>query len=421
MSKRKQEEKADEEKKRYCCEFEGCTKSFKDRRDFTEHTYTHTGEKPFSCDFPGCNHRTAKHSNLISHKRRHTGEKPFKCKYCNHTFSGSGNLKTHERTHTKIKPFICDFPECKYASTQSGALTIHQRTHTGLKPFICQFPKCTYACTNCGDLARHICIHNGKKDFECDFKDCGAVFVQSGQLRKHKMIHDGTFTHFCGECGWNFRSLSDMNDHIERRHSGKIVTFEKKEEKVIFELFTEHKISFDREVLIDFCDLSKDKKRAFVDFIIQTANGILIFEVDERMHNANSLKTLDSKDPLLRCEEDEYNGYKISCEQRRMLEVIASLRMNEQYTNVPIAFFRYNPHSFKIDGVKQDLNQSTRNTCILKFIEDWNNAENTIQNFSIHYCCYDSYSLPDGGKKRCFVWDHVDFSDQLQDCVYCVA
>lgn len=88
-------------KRRYVCTYENCTKSYGKSSHLRSHLTWHTGIKPFVCKEPCCGKGFTRSDELNRHIRTHTGEKPFECVQCTKKFSRSDHLTKHLATHTK--------------------------------------------------------------------------------------------------------------------------------------------------------------------------------------------------------------------------------------------------------------------------------------------------------------------------------
>ena len=88
-------------KRRYVCPYENCTKSYGKSSHLRSHLTWHTGIKPFVCKEAGCGKGFTRSDELNRHIRTHTGEKPFECVQCTKKFSRSDHLTKHLATHTK--------------------------------------------------------------------------------------------------------------------------------------------------------------------------------------------------------------------------------------------------------------------------------------------------------------------------------
>ncbi|XP_037810840.1 zinc finger protein 236-like [Lucilia sericata] len=88
-------------KRRYACPYENCTKSYGKSSHLRSHLTWHTGIKPFVCKEPGCGKGFTRSDELNRHIRTHTGEKPFECAQCTKKFSRSDHLTKHLATHSK--------------------------------------------------------------------------------------------------------------------------------------------------------------------------------------------------------------------------------------------------------------------------------------------------------------------------------
>uniref|UniRef100_A0A1A7X6F2 C2H2-type domain-containing protein n=1 Tax=Iconisemion striatum TaxID=60296 RepID=A0A1A7X6F2_9TELE len=124
--------------------------------------------------------------HLVEHMNTsHPGHKAFQCNECHKEFNRKHHLTLHLRVHTGEKPYICPF--CGRSFTQNSSLTVHLRRHTGEKP---------YHCDTCGKMVSHskhlkLCLFRSK--------------VTTGTTEK---------PFWCGKCGKTFRSISELNMHI---------------------------------------------------------------------------------------------------------------------------------------------------------------------------------------------------------------
>jgi hypothetical protein len=205
------------------------------------------------------------------------------------------------------------------------------------------------------------------------------------------MIHEGVYKHACGECGSLKRTDQALRLHVTALHSGTAKSYKKKEETRISHLLLEHGFAFDANTCVDFCQDADKKQRAYIDFAIQTTDGrsIIILEVDEHSRSLGNLKTeAEVGGRPIRCDDgtDAWR-YSVTCEQRRMLEIVAAMRKAGEER--PITFLRYNCHNFKIDGQRYLLDQEAREAMLVDFINSWE----THQEFSIVCAFYDAYHL----------------------------
>ena len=108
-------------KKPWSCDFDGCTKSFKNKGDLQTHKRMHDENNPFKCK--DCGQSFRKNAQLIIHMRSHTGEKPFVCEECTQAFATAGNLKTHIKKHSEALPFQCE--SCPQLFKHNKDLKLH--------------------------------------------------------------------------------------------------------------------------------------------------------------------------------------------------------------------------------------------------------------------------------------------------------
>ncbi len=116
-------------------------------------------------------------------------------------------------------------------------------------------------------------------------------------------------------------------------------------------------------IKIEIYDKSIDtictKKRP--DFVIQGLYRTIVIEVDEFQH--------------IRYTDD--------CECKRMVDIYQSVGENT-------TFIRYNPDSFTINGIKQDISQQEKEEKLLSWINTLKKRETTIP-LSVVYLFYDEY------------------------------
>jgi hypothetical protein len=477
--KNKIEEIDEISKATFICTFLGCNMKFEASYQLMIHHLTHPGDTEFKCNFKECKEKFVLFNELQAHFSVHFSNPPYNCETCHKACDDRAGLLVHRRSHTKEKPFICTTCNAKFS--QVNALIIHVKRHMELKTFVCSVKECEMKFVTRNELLNHSVIRHKLYQlkvllFTCEFKDCGLNFVTQSNLSSHQRIHlkyrtfkctfgscqmkfmwihalnrheemhenerkyicycgkrfnikslltahqkvhCDTFQYHCTECGYPFRAKRNLQRHIDSMHSGKVKLYEKKDETRIADLLTRNGIPFDHNTVIDYCASSNSKHRAFPDFTIQRARGIIILEVDQHAHYNRNLKTDDQIYPLteVKCEDDTL-PYSVSCEQSRMCEIVAALRLSGE--DRCIAFLRYNHDNYKINGIFGSASKEEREATLIHFIHNWGDIETSEHlDFEIHYSYYDSYTLSDG-TQRCTIWDHKDYSEQLKSCVFIV-
>ena len=143
--------------------------------------------------------------------------------------------------------------------------------------------------------------------------------------------------------------------HISRYHTRKGQVRIKKEEARILTLLKKADIPFKEQHMIDFKCIgpNRDGDRAWIDFLVEIKDndgkmvGFVFLEVDEHQHE----------------------WYSLRCENRRMMDVHASLVL--EGNTFPVAFVRYNPNVFYIDGVRQKYQIKRRERDLLKLLRSF--------------------------------------------------
>lgn len=92
--KKEKKKNADTSEKKYECQFEGCGKKFKRKKNLNCHKRIHTDDAYVCGD---CGKLFARKGNFEQHKLIHLTQRPFKCKYCPKGFNQKHCLVTHTR------------------------------------------------------------------------------------------------------------------------------------------------------------------------------------------------------------------------------------------------------------------------------------------------------------------------------------
>ncbi len=343
----------------YLCDFAHCNFAAFTSGSLDVHKRTHSGDRPYKCDFEGCDFAASQGGTLIAHKRIHTGAKPFKCDFagCVYVANQSSALQVHRRTHTGVKPYQCEVDGCDYVATVSNHLTAHSRTHTGERPYKCKFDGCTYAAAASGPLVEHERIHTGERPFKCDFHGCSYASARWMTLVLHKRTHTGEKPYTCDfeGCDYTCARSDHLTGHHFYHHTREGNVRMKQEEARILRVLQEAAMDFTEQHMIDFRCVGKDRDgdRAWIDFLVQVKDtsghvkGIVLLEVDEEQHRA----------------------YSVTCEVRRMSDVHRSLMLAGN--TFPVAFCRYNPNAFSINGKTCKVTKKEREAGLIGLLQNW--------------------------------------------------
>lgn len=371
------------------CNHPGCTYASKDNCALTVHKRAHSGETPYKCDHLGCTYASASSSNLTVHKRTHSGETPFKCNHpgCTYASASSGHLKSHKRIHSGEKPFKCDHPGCIYASADNGALRVHMRTHTGENPYKCDHPDCTYAGLTNGRLTAHKRTHNGETPYKCDHPGCTYAAAESGTLTLHKRTHSGEKPFKCDhpECTYAASRSCNLASHKQSMHTPEGMQRRKRKEESLAKALTCAGIDYKREHRVVFTCFGQTW--AFCDFLLIMKGRVIVIECDEFQHT--------------------FSNYTTSCEIRRMMDIVAALKL--EGCTLPVSIIRWNPDSFTVDGQIQKMTMKKKQERLVHLLQQ---TDNVFQkSFEVLYMFYDtSNSKPN-------IWNDSAFDGFRQFCI----
>ena len=316
-----------------------CRKLFRHKSSLIEHIRSHTAEKPYSCRI--CEKKFPNRSNLEKHIRIHTGQKKFKCRICDMKFTVKCSLENHLRTHTGETPFVCEHPGCGKSFKQVGDLGKHKRVHTGEKPYSCT--ECNKEFIEQGNMLKHIrSVHLKLRPHKCSF--CKAAFSMKKNLDDHILRHEDKREFACGECNLRFNVKSDLQKH-GKVHDPEYQAIKKSKEERIRKLLHKNGYDFKNEHHVDF-SCAQIGTFARIDFVLMLGVGILFLEVDENQHQSVN--------------------YTAGCDVARMCKVVESLALGGN--TLPIAWIRYNPDSFSVDGVKRKRSTESREKILLEEI-----------------------------------------------------
>ena len=126
------------------------------------------------------------------------------------------------------------------------------------------------------------------------------------------------------------------------------------------------------------------------DFLVVERGCVLIVEVDETQHMGV--------------------GYTISCDMRRMGQMHQAFLM--EGNTLPVAFVRYNPHAFKVDGETQRTTKEDREAQLLEVLKGW--QPGPPGSLQILYMFYNCRQTEQG--LRLDIWDDPEYDTTMQQC-----
>ena len=85
-------------------------------------------------------------------------------------------------------------------------------------------------------------------------------------------------------------------------------------------------------------------------------------------------------------DENQHEGYPISCDARRMTEVRSVF--TQDGNEMPLVFIRYNPDAFRIDGELQKIKKKDRLKRYVELVKELENSYEEMMPLTIYYLYY---------------------------------
>lgn len=206
---------------RHVCQV--CFKSFTSPCKLTQHSYSHTGEKPFVCKH--CSKAFSSKFKLVRHVLIHSDQRQYHCTICDRTFHRKDHLKNHAKVHNPIKRTLqCDRPGCSKEYSSVLSYRKHIAVHSVEEGFLdCKI--CNKVFESKDELMYHLKIHSGSrviktpadKKYRCNF--CDRSFYTGKDVRRHLVVHTGLRDFLCQFCPQRFGRKDHLTRHIKKSHN----------------------------------------------------------------------------------------------------------------------------------------------------------------------------------------------------------
>ncbi|VVC42310.1 Zinc finger C2H2-type,Zinc finger, RING/FYVE/PHD-type [Cinara cedri] len=208
-------------KGRHVCQV--CLKSFTSTCKLTQHSYSHTEEKPFVCNH--CSKAFSSKFKLVRHVLIHSDQRQYHCTVCDRTFHRKDHLKNHAKVHNPIKRTLqCDRPGCSKEYSSVLSYRKHIALHSLEEGFLdCKI--CSKVFESKDELIYHLKIHSGSrvvktpadKKYRCNF--CERSFYTGKDVRRHLVVHTGLRDFLCQFCPQRFGRKDHLTRHIKKSHN----------------------------------------------------------------------------------------------------------------------------------------------------------------------------------------------------------
>lgn len=208
-------------KGRHVCQV--CLKSFTSPCKLTQHSYSHTGEKPFVCNH--CSKAFSSKFKLVRHVLIHSDQRQYHCTVCDRTFHRKDHLKNHAKVHNPIKRTLqCDRSGCSKEYSSVLSYRKHIALHSLEEGFLdCKI--CGKVFESKDELMYHLKIHSGSrviktpadKKYRCNF--CERSFYTGKDVRRHLVVHTGLRDFLCQFCPQRFGRKDHLTRHIKKSHN----------------------------------------------------------------------------------------------------------------------------------------------------------------------------------------------------------
>ena len=198
-----------------------CSKSYNNHGSLSHHRQIHNPNN-VSCDL--CQKRFISKDRLKAHMKHHLEElETTKCSVCS-KYIQSRSFTEHSYTHTGEKPFVCS--TCQKGFNNRGSLSHHRKLHS-VKQYLCSI--CEKAFPNQSQLGNHKKSHLGSKTGkqeskamkrQTEYKLCEICQKYVKRLNDHTMgVHSTERNFNCEHCSKSYKTALALRDHTIRKHT----------------------------------------------------------------------------------------------------------------------------------------------------------------------------------------------------------